>query len=119
LEILNFIPQTIDLIKELKKKSLKQNLTFSEDYLLYCLGERCYSKMNDINHDRGNLDLDEVRRFDLKILELKETIKFSVESFSSLWKTICSESNFLYMFRIQPEKLGRYLQSGIVSNVQD
>jgi hypothetical protein len=58
LEVLNFIPQTIELIKELKKKSLKKNLTFSEDYLLYCLGERCYSKINEINRDKGNLDLE-------------------------------------------------------------
>lgn len=82
---MNFIPQTIDLIQQLKKKSLKNNLTLSEDYVLYCLGETTFAKINEINHVKGNLDLEKARKFDLKILQLKDTIKYSVKIFSSLW----------------------------------
>jgi hypothetical protein len=38
-------------------------LNISEEYVLYCLAERCYAKIDELNHLRGNLNLEKVKIF--------------------------------------------------------
>lgn len=93
------VTHTMELIHKLVKMEQKKQLNLTEQYLLYLvpvprrsLRKKTRAKILSMNNNRGNLELENVKTFDERIITFQLQLKDSVRLYYSLWKNLSQPS---------------------------